>query len=549
MNTLMRAGSLVFSFWLMMLHMDVAAGDADATATAVENRYGDVRFDISCSEDARKGFNESLALLHHMMYAEAHRRFSELISLHPDCAMLYWGVSMTRFHPLWPGEPDEIKSQQGADAIAKARQLKPSEPIERAFIRATQRFYDGWKERSYEQRIKRWAKAQKKLYMEYKDNTEAAVFYALSQLAIAPKSDRSFSKQKEAGALLESLYTQQAQHPGVIHYIIHAYDNPELARQALQAARAYDKIAPDVPHALHMPSHIFVRLGHWVETVNWNLRSANAALNFPVGSFVSHHYPHAQDYLIYAYLQMANSTKARAALESIYVRTQYQPTFVSGYALAAMPARYQLERKQWAEAAILPIRKPTGFPWDKFPQVEAITYFARALGAVRNGNVHAARLNLATLNRLLEHTTKAGQTYWATLIDAQRQAIEAWILYLEGNYDAGLKLMAKAADQEDSVDKHPVTPGSVLPLREIYGDMLMNSQRYEDALDAYEASLEISPNRYYSIHGAGRAAELAGNSRKASAHYSELLSLTGDLGHEREETRQAMSYIGVSSDE
>jgi len=547
MKNFIRAGSLMAGLSLAMLHMDVNAGDAEDKE--VEQTFGNVSFPISCNEAAQAGFQRSLALLHHMMYAEAFRRFTELTSSHPDCAMLHWGVAMTRFHPLWPGVPGELKDQQGADAIKRARDLKPATARERGFIRATQRFYDGWEKKTYNVRLKSWAAGQKQLYLEHKDDPEAAVFYALSQLAVAPKKDRTFAGQKKAGALLENLYSQYPTHPGVIHYTIHAYDNPVLAEDALVAARAYDKIAPDVPHALHMPSHIFVRLGYWNETVDWNLRSAEAALNFPVGDFVSHHYPHAMDYLAYAYLQMANSTKARGALESIFVRTQYQPTFVSGYALAAMPARYVLERKEWEEAAVLPIRKPASFVWDKFPQVEAITYFARALGSVRSGNVHGARLNLSTLKRLLQRTEEMGQQYWATLIDAQRQAIEAWMLYVEGDYDKGLAMMAAAADQEDSVDKHPVTPGNILPLRELYGDMLMTSARYEEALEAYEASLQISPNRYYSIHGAGRAAELAGNGKKASAHYSELLALGGDQGHDREEMKQAMEFIGVGEEE
>ena len=537
------AKPLLFSLCSLLLGSQSPAIQAASNSNPAAQSLGNVSFPSSCQSEAQPRLERGLALLHHMMYAEALKEFSALAAAHPNCSLAHWGMAMTHFKPLWPGRPSPEALRKGANAVAQALARQPQDPREQAYIAAAAAFFNDWKNVDHATRIAAWEKAQKKLYEDNPDDMNAAALYALSHLATAPKADKTFSHQKTAGALLEQLYRQESRHPGVIHYTIHAYDNPMLAARAETVARAYDKIAPEVPHALHMPTHIFVRLGIWPDTISWNIRSAQAALNFPVQGNVSHHYPHAEDYLIYAYLQQADETKARGTLASLDARNNYQPTFVSGYALASMPARFALERKQWSDAAQLPLRKPNTFPWEKFPQVEAFTYFARALGAARSGKLSAAKQNLNTLTKLLQRTQEAGQIYWATLIEAQHKAISAWVSYAEGDKEQALAMLQGAADQEDSVDKHPVTPGSVLPVRELLGDMLLLEGNNKAALAAYEASLKISPNRYYSLHGAGRAAELAGNAEKARQYYSQLVELSGNNGANREELAQAQAFL------
>jgi tetratricopeptide (TPR) repeat protein len=440
-----------------------------------------------------------------MMYSQAEKEFTALAKLAPECAMTHWGIAMTLFHPLWPGQPNEDQLKKGWTAVEKAKSLNPKTEREQAYISAVGTFYQNWQTVSHKQRINSWEKAQEKLYQQYPDDTEAATLYALSHLATAAKADKTYSHQKESGALLEALYANNPKHPGVIHYTIHAYDNPVLANSAVEAARAYDQIAPDVPHALHMPTHIFVRLGIWPDVISWNKRSAKAALNYPANGAISHHYPHALDYLIYGHLQIGENDKAKQVLQAIGAHDNYQKTFVSGYALAAIPARYLLERKQWSEAATLDTRTPNTFPWEKFPEVEAITYFARGLGAARSGDAFAASDGIRTLDDLYERTVNADQTYWAILVDAQRKTVAAWLAYSQGSNDQAIQLMRQAADLEESVDKHPVTPGSVLPARELLGDLLVLLKKPAEAKVAYEKSLQIAPNRCNSFYGAERA--------------------------------------------
>ena len=347
------------------------------------------------------------------------------------------------------------------------------------------------------------------------------------------------------GALLDELFAKEPAHPGVLHYTIHAYDNPMLASRAIAAARAYDKIAPDVPHALHMPTHIFVRLGIWPDVISWNVRSAKAALKYPAGESVSHHYPHALDYLIYAYLQRTADKEAEETLQKIRKNDSYQKTFVSAYALAAIQARYALERRQWDSAAALEVLYSDSFPWETFPQIEAITYFARGLGAVRSNDAAAATIALEKLDTLYERTVTAGRGYWAVLVDAQRKTVGAWITYAEGKNDEALRMMREAADLEDSVDKHPVTPGAVLPARELLGDMLVLSGKPAEAIEAYQISLDISPNRFNSLYGAGHAAELAGDSELAKAYYSKLIQVIL-TDSDRPEIKQAKIFLAKS---
>jgi hypothetical protein len=407
----------------------------------------------------------ALALLHNMMYRQAEKEFRQIAKLDPVCAMAHWGVAMTLFNPLW-AEPKEDELKRGWKAVIKAGALKPPTAREQGYVAAVRAFFENWQTVDHAARIAAWEAAQKKVHLAYPDDVDAGALYALAHLATAPKADTAFSHQEEAGALLEKLRAGAPEHPGVFHYTIHAYDNPRFASRALEVARGYLKLAPDVPHAQHMPSHIFVRMGLWSDSIEWNARSAAAAMRQSGGEEVSLHYIHAMDYLIYAYLQRAEDDRARAALAEVNAVERYQDSFVTAYAVAAGQARYPLERRKWREAAALPLRTHAAFPWDKYPWHESMTYFARGLGAARSGDASAARKAAESLDALYELSVKARQDYWAVLADAQRKTVAAWTAYAEGKKNKALGIMRKAADIEDSVDKHPVTPGAVLPARE-----------------------------------------------------------------------------------
>jgi tetratricopeptide (TPR) repeat protein len=510
---------------------------------SVKGELGIVDFSISCSTKVQNQFNQSVALLHNMMYAQAENEFKAVAELDPNCAMAYWGIAMTLFHPLW-APPSNKELQQGLDAVHKAISLKSSTEREQGYIKAAEAFYKDWDSVDHSTRISNWEKNQKKVFDSYPEDIDAGAFYALAHIATAPKGDKTFTHQKEAGVLLENLRIKAPMHPGLFHYTIHAYDNPMLANRAMEVARAYDKIAPNAPHAQHMPSHIFVRMGLWTLSAEWNERSAEAARKQSKPGELSLHYIHAMDYLIYAYLQLAQDQKALVTQETINSVEKYQDSFASAYGIAAAQARYSLELREWEKAANLELRTHSTFPWNKYPGFEAITYFARGLGAGRSNDLIKARASIRELDRLYELTKKSGQDYWAVLVDSQRNTVAAWVAYSEGMTDNALQLMRKAADIEDSVDKHPVTPGAVLPARELLGDMLLLEGKYEEATDAYEASLIISPNRYNSLYGAGYAAERVGDAPKTKLYYEKLVELASDADSDRTSLIRAKMYLG-----
>lgn len=513
-----------------------------STPGSVQRTLGEVNFPVSCSPDIQAQFNKGLALLHNMMYLQSEKEFKGVVKRDPDCAMAYWGIAMTLFHPLWaPPKEHELKS--GSEAAQKAASLEPPTKREQTYIAAVNAFYKDWKSTAHTARLAAWEKAQEQVFKDNPNDIDAGALYALSHLATAPKEDKTFKHQEKAGLLLEKMRKKAPEHPGLFHYTIHAYDNPKFASLALEVAKGYDKIAPDAPHAQHMPSHIFVRMGTWTLVSEWNARSAAAAQKYPVDGAASLHYIHAMDYLVYAYLQRTQDDMSREALDEINGIEKYQDSFVSAYGIAAAQARYPLERRKWAEAANLPIRTHSMFPWNKYPQFEAITYFARGLGMARSGDVTGAREQIKMLDKFYELTVKAGQDYWAVLVDSQRKTVAAWATFGDKRADKALSLMKKAADIEDSVDKHPVTPGAVLPARELLGDMLVLMDRHNEAMDAYEASLRISPNRFNSLFGAGHAAELEGDVNKAKLYYSKLVQITFGVETDRQRLVKATAFL------
>ncbi len=501
---------------------------------------GDVSFPVSCEEEVQARFNRAVALLHHMTYEVAEREFMKIAMEDPSCAMAHWGIAMTLIHPVWPGIPEADVIRRGATEIARARELQKTER-EASYIKALSAFYDDWEEIDHWVRIKRWDEAQTAVRNQYPDDDDAQAFFAVVHIAASPKDDLEYRFNREAGGEMEKLFARRPRHPGAIHYLIHAYDNPPLAKEALDAARAYDAIAPEVPHALHMPTHIFTRLGLWLDSVRWNIRSREAARNLLGDGSVAH----ASDYMTYAYLQAGRDADALKAKEELFEVEKFDDNFVGAYGVAAVPARIEMELGNWQEAARLSPRVPSSLAWDKYPSCEAIVHFARGIGAARSDREDDARASVERLGHIAQVLEDRGSPYWARQTRLQRTAVEAWIAHSEGRIEEALGLMQEAAVAEDGLDKHPVTPGAVLPARELYADMLAEEQRWDEALAAYEATLRISPNRFNSLAGAGWVAERAGKAAEAREYYGRLLEVAGKGDTVRSGLARARSFLGV----
>ena len=507
------------------------------------DQLGTVRFPMSCSDAAKPQVERGVALLHHMTYEGARDAFAAATKTDPDCAMGYWGQAMTYIHPLWSDRPSKKDFERGQALVDSAMARGQKTERENAYIAAVAAYYEmGWNEKETAN-LQSFESGWEKVYLQFPEDIEAACFYALAHMATAKPSDKTYVKQKQAGAIAEKVLAQVSDHPGAHHYVIHAYDYPPLAPKALNAARSYGRIAPDIPHALHMPTHIFTRIGLWQDSIIMNKRSASAALKHPAGSEVSLHYPHALDYLVYAYLQQADDHKARQVMEELSkLDGSFQTHIAASYAFTAIPARFALERHNWSEAAVLEPRLPNNYPIDKFPAMEAITYFARALGAARSGDPKMANQALEKLT-LLHKKAERNSTYWATQIEIQRLSVMAWIKYQEGRKIEALDVMEKAAELESSTEKHPVTPGEILPARELLADMLLDMGRYKEAQAEYEKALTRSPNRFNSLYGAGLAAELGNNKSQAVLYYKKIVIITESVNTDREQLKHTKLYL------
>lgn len=485
--------------------LSLSLGAAVARADTAE--LGEIEFPTSCVPTAQSILSEGTLLLHHMMYQMAKARFETAAETDPNCAMAQWGIAMSNFHPLWPGIQSPPEREKGLAAIERAAALESGTELEKAYLAAAATFYDQGLG-TYPDRKVAWAEAQRQIYADYPDNNDAAAFAALAMLAIASPGDRSLALQREAGALLERLHETAPQHPGALHYVIHAYDYPPLAEAALPFVQAYLELAPENPHALHMPSHIMTRLGRWEEAADLNRRSAAAVLAQPmIGGMVSNHYPHALDYLTYALLQLGEVEEATETVATLLGTTDMQDVFGTAYAVAAAPARLVLEQEDWEAAAALPDVPYEGLEWGRYPHALAIVAYAQGVGAARSGKSEGARASLERLAILSNTMNERGMKYWVTLANAQSGAIEAWQAYEAGDTRA-LSMMQAAADIEDSVGKAPVTPSHVLPVREQLGDMQRMLSEAEAAVASYQAALAISPNRRRSLEG---IAEASGN--------------------------------------
>jgi Tetratricopeptide repeat len=511
----------------------VAAGAADEQDHQAHHhgrpeKLGTVRFPTSCAPAVQAPFARAVALLHSFWYDEAEKAFGEVSAADPSCAMAQWGVAMSLYHPIWaPPSPAELK--RGQEAVAKARAAGAPTERERDYVAAIEAYFRDADSADHRTRALAYEKAMERVSARYPDDREAAIFYSLALLGTAPPSDKTYANQKKAGAILNRVLPAQPDHPGVAHYLIHSFDYPELAELALPAARSYSRIAESSPHAQHMPSHIFVRLGLWDDSIRANEGSAAAArahVEKTQPGAASFDELHAVDYLAYSFLQQGRDGEARRMLERVRsVKRLDNPNFAAAYALAAVPARYALERGRWAEAAVLEVA-PAWFPWAQFPYAEAITHFARAVGAARSGDAAGARQSVARLDALHQAAVDAKIGYWPAQIEIQRRAAAGWLAHAEGRNEDALRLLKEAVDLEAATDKHPVTPGPVVPARELHADLLMELGRPAEALAEYEASLAIAPNRSYALAGAVRAADAAGQSGKARALYATLEKVT-----------------------
>ena len=503
--------------------------------TAVE-KLGKVRFQTSCSAAVQSEFERAVALLHSFALEEARRAFVLVSDKDPGCGIAHWGVAMTMYgNPFaWPPAPKALAD--GWAAIQKARAVGAKTQRERDYIAALETFYKDSDTVDHRTRALAYLKAMEQLSLRYPEDREAATFYALTLAATGLPTDKTYAQQLKAAEILEKIFAEQPDHPGVAHYLIHSYDYPAIAQRGLPAARRYASIAPSAPHALHMPSHIFTRRGFWQDSIESNRASAAAARN-------QFDQLHAMDYLAYAYLQGAQDVQARRVLDEMKAIPKVTfEHFVTAYALAAIPSRYALERGRWGDAASLALH-PADFPWSRFPQSEAILVFARGLGAGRSGNVAAARKDLDRLEALRDALAAAKVGYWAEQVEIQRRVVAAWVARAEGKNEEALGLMRGAADMEDATDKHPVTPGPIMPARELLGEMLLEMNRPAESLKEFEASYRIEPNRFRGLYGAARAAELSGDMVKARSYYTTLLVLSQPADSECPELQHAKAVL------
>jgi hypothetical protein len=509
---------------------------------------GTVDFPTSCNAPAQKSISRAAALLHSFGYEESRITFNQAAKADPACAMAYWGVARTWYHPIWaPPSSDELK--QGAAALDRALAIKAKTSRERDYIEALAVFYKDWQTVDHVTRAKKYEKALAEVCARNPSDDEAAIFHALQLVAIGylDPTDKTYTWQKRGSEILNQLLLRHPNHPGIAHYIIHSVDYPSLAELGLKAARAYSKIAPDSPHAIHMPSHIFTRLGLWDDSIASNTASAKSAIAQSQrlhGGGGAYDQLHAIDYLIYAYLQEGKDVSARRVLAEMADITRLDENqFAAAYAFAASPARWALERHDWKAAAALEI-KPAWFPWNRFRNVEALVHYARAIGAARAGDVAAARRSTGEITAIRAALGTNSDYDWSGSIGAQWEAATALIVLAEGKKDEGIRVLRMAAKREDAVDKHPVTPGALLPVREMLADVLLENGAAAEALKEYEAVLKTAPRRFNATAGAAKAADQSGDKTKARAYAMQLREMANNGEASRPELEWARVYLG-----
>ena len=515
------------------------AGPAAAKAS------GEVNFQISCGPAVQKTFKEAVWTLHSFWYPEALKGFTAVTEAEPGCAMGYWGIAMSHWYPLWfPPSPAALKA--GAEAVEKAVAAGPKTEREKDYIAAIAAFYRDSDKLDHQTRAVAYEKAMEQVYLRYPEDREAAVFYGLALNASALPTDKTYANQRKAAEILNKVWAEQPNHPGVVHYLIHSDNSPQFAAAGLDAAICYSKIAPDVPHALHMPSHIFTRLGMWQQSIDSNRAAHAAAVAYVRKTLGPESFDtetvHTMDYLEYAYLQTAQDRGAKEVVDELTsFRQSAAPNLPTAYAVAAIPVRYALERRDWPAAAALS-EPAIGFPLERFPWAEAMIAYARALGDARTGNIAGAEAEIGRLQSL-EDKLKGNDTYWANQVEVQRLAAAGILAHVQGDDKKAVALVRAAADLDATMDKHPATPSSVLPARELLADLLLELNQPAAALVEYRAMLSTDPNRFRSLLGEARAAKQTGDSATAHDAYRKLVALSKPVGPARPELAEARSYL------
>lgn len=529
----------VLTAWCVLAAAPVAYAQHEHAATG--EVLGTVRFQTSCNPAVTGDFNRAVALLHSFEFQTAREGFGRVLERDPSCAIAYWGIALCHWGNPFAGLKTGAPLQNGLAAAQKGLATGMPTQRERAYVAAAAELFRDAAVVPQRDRALAYARAMEAVQRDFPQDTEAKIFYALAVNQTALPTDKTYSAQLQAAAILEPLFRQQPEHPGLAHYIIHAYDHPPLAPKALDAARRYAKIAPSAPHALHMPSHTFTRVGAWRESIDTNRASETTSIKLGViGEAL-----HAMDYQMYAYLQIAQDRRAAAVLERLPgIAAKLDPNVMGGaapplagaYASAAIRARWVAEREAWTEAAAL---QPASSP---FPFADALTHFVRALGAARTGHPAAASADIARLTELRDKLQAAQDAYWAEQVDIQRRVALAWQTFAAGRRDEGIAQLRAAADAEDATDKSAVTPGPLAPARELLGYMLLEAGRSNDALAAFEATMQKEPNRFRGIHGAARAAEAVGDRAKARTYYDQLLDLARNADTDRPELAAARNF-------
>lgn len=497
-----------------------------------DQRFGTVHFATSCNETAQRRFDRGMRYQHSFWYQASSEIFEDVLKADPGCAIAYWGIALSLlYNPHAPPPPANLPL--GLAALQKAKAVGAATQRERDYIDALTVFYTDYDKVPHGARVQAYLKAMEALAQKYPDDDEAQIFYAITLNVAASPKDKTYANQLKGAAILEPIFRRQPRHPGVAHYLIHLYDTPALAERGLDAAKRYAAIAPAAPHALHMPSHIFTRVGDWNDSVASNIASARAAKDAKdFGEQL-----HAMDYLVFAYLQMAEDRKAEAVVAEENTVSPDPNRFPGPYARAVGPARYAIERGDWRGAADLPIHP------SKFAYADAMTYFARALGAARSGNPAAAKADMVKLAELREKLRDAKDVYWTEQADIQWQIAGAWVLHAEGKDDDAIKAMSAAADAEDRTEKHPVTPGNPAPARTLLGSMLLERGMAREALAAFEATVKKEPNRFNAIAGAAQAAQRLGDTAKAKDYFQKLTAIAGNADTVRPDLAAARKFL------
>ncbi len=538
-----QGGSLIVWSLLLLVGGPALAGNGQLSQSP-SGSPGDVDFPISCSGPAQGEFNRAVALLHHMTYPQARAAFERVAKLDPQCAMAHWGIAMTLFQPLWPTRPGPEELRRGWEEVQKARGLAPPTERERLFVGAAEAFFRDPASPDYWARIRRWEEAMEKIHVAFPEDAEAAAFYALAHLATAPADRISRTNADLAAKVLSGILKKNPRHPGAMHYLVHASDVPGREREAFDVVCGYAETAPRNPHALHMPTHVFTRLGDWDRVIRGNLLAAEAALEYPAGKdgqFVWDEFPHALEYLIYAYLQKGADDQAAVELNRLQGTERLEPTFKTAFHLASTQARYAVERRDWAAAAALVPRQPAALPWDQFPWPEAVTWFARGLGAAHQNQIEEAQRAGHRLQELEAAARKGGEELFSRQIRILRLEVQAWLAHSTQDNESSLKLMREASELEQSTPKPAATPAPTLPAQELLGDLLMEQEQPKQALAAYEQSLKLYPRRFNSLLGAARASRAAADDITAQSYSRELLQI-GAGGSRRTALEEAQRF-------